>query len=43
MGGAADSAHEYLLKQHLLTGKHDLAELQMCKRSPTSTSSMIDK
>ncbi|KAI0730937.1 seven-hairpin glycosidase [Earliella scabrosa] len=28
VGAAADSAHEYLLKQHLLTGKRDIANLQ---------------
>ena len=30
MGAAADSGHEYLLKQYLLTGKDDLANLEMC-------------
>ncbi|KAI0741286.1 seven-hairpin glycosidase [Daedaleopsis nitida] len=29
MGGAADSGHEYLLKQYLLTGNEDVANLQM--------------
>ncbi|KAI0754811.1 seven-hairpin glycosidase [Daedaleopsis nitida] len=29
VGAAADSAHEYLLKQYLLTGKEDIASLQM--------------
>ena len=30
MGAAADSAHEYLLKQFLLTGQRDMANLEMC-------------
>ncbi|KAH9921692.1 seven-hairpin glycosidase [Epithele typhae] len=29
VGAAADSAHEYLLKQYLLTGKQDVASLEM--------------
>ena len=31
VGGEADSAHEYLLKQFLLTGKTDKTALEMCK------------
>lgn len=31
VGAAADSAHEYLLKQYLLTGKTDKVNLEMCK------------
>lgn len=30
VGAAADSAHEYLLKQYLLTGKTDKANIEMC-------------
>ena len=30
MGAAADSGHEYLLKQFLLTDKTDMANLEMC-------------
>ena len=30
VGAAADSAHEYLLKQYLLTGQTDVANLEMC-------------
>lgn len=30
MGAAADSGHEYLLKQYLLTGKTDIENLEMC-------------
>lgn len=31
VGGQADSAHEYLLKQYLLTAKSDRASLKMCQ------------
>ena len=31
VGGEADSAHEYLLKQFLLTRKTDKTALEMCK------------
>lgn len=30
VGGQADSAHEYLLKQYLLTGRTDKTALEMC-------------
>ena len=30
VGGAADSAHEYLLKLYLLTGKSDEESLKLC-------------
>ncbi len=30
VGAQADSAHEYLLKQYLLTAKTDKANLEMC-------------
>ena len=30
-GAQGDSAHEYLLKQYILTGKADQALLEMCK------------
>jgi len=30
VGAQADSAHEYLLKLYLLTGKMDKASLEMC-------------
>jgi hypothetical protein len=30
VGAQADSAHEYLLKLYLLTGKTDKASLEMC-------------
>ena len=30
-GAQGDSAHEYLLKQYILTGKTDRALLEMCK------------
>ncbi|KAI0955388.1 hypothetical protein AcW1_006986 [Taiwanofungus camphoratus] len=33
VGAAADSAHEYLLKQYLLTAKSDVASLQMYLRT----------
>lgn len=33
VGAQADSAHEYLLKQYLLTAKTDKASLEMCKPS----------
>ncbi|KAF9006011.1 glycoside hydrolase family 47 protein [Cyathus striatus] len=35
MGAQADSAHEYLLKHHLLTGKTDKASLEMYIRMTT--------
>ena len=31
VGGASDSAHEYTLKQYLLTALTDKASLEMCK------------
>jgi hypothetical protein len=34
VGAAADSAHEYTLKQYLLTGRTDKANLELCKNSP---------
>ena len=33
VGAAADSAHEYFLKQFLLTGQKDKASLEMCAYS----------
>ena len=45
VGAAADSAHEYLLKQYLLTGQTDVANLEMCTytgynhRAPTDVRS----
>lgn len=34
VGGRADSAHEYLLKQYLLTAKTDKTSLEMCASPP---------
>lgn len=34
-GAAADSAHEYLLKYYLLTGRKDRVMLEMCKPNQT--------
>ena len=33
MGAFADSAHEYLLKQYLLTGQSESKVLDLCKSS----------
>lgn len=33
VGAQADSAHEYLLKQYLLTAKTDKTSLEMCTQS----------
>lgn len=33
LGAAADSTHEYLLKQALLTGKKDRKSIEMCTSS----------
>jgi hypothetical protein len=35
VGGQADSGHEYLLKQYLLTNKTDKPLLEMCMRPPS--------
>ena len=34
VGAFADSAHEYLLKQYLLTGQSEPKVLDLCKTSP---------
>ena len=34
VGAEADSAHEYLLKQYLLTGKTDKLNLELCSFGP---------
>jgi len=36
VGAAADSAHEYTLKQYLMTARQDTANLEMCKVSPST-------